>query len=137
MFKFCPILILAALISFYIWNLTAMEDESQDLSELQMITNFKQTILEYSASDEHIFQNDVEIAKEGDDKEEERSAVIIAPITPRKKKLMFFKTHKCGTSSLVNSLYLYGIRRNLNFVLTPYEHQLFINKPPLKLKPGL
>ena len=41
-----------------------------------------------------------------------------------KKKLMFFKTHKCGTSSLVSVLYLYGIRRNLNFVLTPFEHQI-------------
>ena len=54
----------------------------------------------------------------------------------KRDKLMFLKTHKCGTSSLVTILYLYGIRRNLNFLLTPYEHQFFNDKPVQKLAPG-
>jgi len=41
-----------------------------------------------------------------------------------KSNLLFVKTHKCGTSTLVNMLFLYGIRRKLNFVLNPYGHQL-------------
>lgn len=53
-----------------------------------------------------------------------------------KNKLMFLKTHKCGTSSLVSILYLYGIRRNLNFVLTPYQHQFFNDLDVLKLRDG-
>ena len=43
---------------------------------------------------------------------------------PRKPKLMFLKTHKSATSTLVNMLYLYGIRRKLNFVMKPYDHWL-------------
>ena len=41
-----------------------------------------------------------------------------------KSNLFFVKTHKCGTSTMVNIFYLYGIQRKLNFVLTPYWHQL-------------
>ena len=41
-----------------------------------------------------------------------------------KSNLLFVKTHKCGTTTLVNMFYLYGIRRKLNFVMTPYVHQL-------------
>ena len=41
-----------------------------------------------------------------------------------KYNLMFLKTHKTGTSTLVNVFYLYGIRRKLNFVLKPYNHWL-------------
>ena len=37
---------------------------------------------------------------------------------------MFVKTHKCGTSTLVNVFYLYGARNKLNFVLNPYTHQI-------------
>ena len=44
-----------------------------------------------------------------------------------KSNLMFVKTHKCGTSSLVNIFYLYGIRRRLNFSLKPYKHHLGLN----------
>ena len=40
-----------------------------------------------------------------------------------KKNLMFLKTHKCGTSTLVNMFYLFGLRRRLNFVLqSPHNH---------------
>ena len=35
----------------------------------------------------------------------------------RKRNLMFAKTHKCGTSTLVNTFYLVGVRRRLNFVV--------------------
>ena len=35
----------------------------------------------------------------------------------KKQNLMFIKTHKCGTSTLVNTFYLYGVRRRLNFVI--------------------
>ena len=41
-----------------------------------------------------------------------------------KKNLMFLKTHKCGTSSLVNIFYLRGVRKKLNFVVQPDQHQL-------------
>ena len=57
----------------------------------------------------------------------------VSPSTPTKTKLMFFKTHKCGTSSLVTILYMYGIRRNLTFLLTPYEHQFYNDRPPQSL----
>lgn len=42
----------------------------------------------------------------------------------RKENLMFVKTHKCGTSTLVNLFYLLGIRKRLNFVMHPYTHEL-------------
>ena len=45
-----------------------------------------------------------------------------------KKNLMFVKTHKCGTSTLVDVFYLWGVRRRLNFVLQPYKHQLNTSK---------
>ena len=60
----------------------------------------------------------------------------ITSFIQKRDKLMFLKTHKCGTSSLVTILYQFGIRRNLNFLLTPYEHQFFNDKPPQKLAPG-
>ena len=41
-----------------------------------------------------------------------------------KKNLMFIKTHKCGTSTLVDVFYLQGVRKRLNFVMYPYQHQL-------------
>ena len=41
-----------------------------------------------------------------------------------KKNLMFIKTHKCGTSTLVDVFYLFGVRRKLNFVMFPSSHQL-------------
>ena len=41
-----------------------------------------------------------------------------------KKNLMFIKTHKCGTSTLVDVFYLRGVRKRLNFVMYPYQHQL-------------
>jgi len=41
-----------------------------------------------------------------------------------KSNLFFVKTHKCGTSTMVNIFYLYGIQRKLNFVITPYVHAL-------------
>ena len=34
-----------------------------------------------------------------------------------KRNLMFAKTHKCGTSTLVNTFYLVGVRRRLNFII--------------------
>ena len=34
-----------------------------------------------------------------------------------KTNLMFIKTHKCGTSTLVNPFYLKGVRHRLNFVI--------------------
>ena len=40
-----------------------------------------------------------------------------AETAARKKNFMFIKTHKCGTSSLVNVFYLLGVRRKLNFVI--------------------
>lgn len=36
-----------------------------------------------------------------------------------RKNLMFIKTHKCGTSTLVDMFYLFGVRRRWNFVMTP------------------
>ncbi|XP_063683618.1 galactosylceramide sulfotransferase-like isoform X2 [Bolinopsis microptera] len=41
-----------------------------------------------------------------------------------KKNLMFIKTHKCGTSTIVDVFYLRGVRRRLNFVMNPYQHNL-------------
>ena len=47
-----------------------------------------------------------------------------------KENLMFIKTHKCGTSTLVNTFYLYGVRHRSNFVFqtihgtTDAVHQL-------------
>ena len=43
-----------------------------------------------------------------------------------KRNLMFIKTHKCGTSTLVDVFYLKGVRDRLNFVMHPYTHQLNI-----------
>ena len=47
---------------------------------------------------------------------------------PVKENILFLKTHKCGTSSMVNIFYLYGVRRRLNFVMEPWHTQLNINK---------
>ena len=44
----------------------------------------------------------------------------------RKENFMFIKTHKCGTSSLVNVFYLLGVRRRLNFVIQRGQHQLYL-----------
>ena len=52
------------------------------------------------------------------------------------KNLMFVKTHKCGTSTLVNAFYLYGVRRRLNFVIQDFQkpakkrgrHQLYFSE---------
>ena len=40
------------------------------------------------------------------------------------KNFLFIKTHKCGTSTLVNMFYLFGIRRKLNFVTQPWNRWL-------------
>ena len=40
------------------------------------------------------------------------------------KNFLFIKTHKCGTSTLVNMFYLFGIRRRLNFVTQPWNRWL-------------
>ena len=48
----------------------------------------------------------------------------------QKKNLMFLKTHKCGTSSLVNVFYLRGVRKKLNFVIQPDRHLLSLSKTP-------
>ena len=45
-----------------------------------------------------------------------------------KKNLMFIKTHKCGTSTLVDTFYLFGVRRKLNFVLNPNSHDVRVQK---------
>ena len=45
-----------------------------------------------------------------------------------KKNLMFVKTHKCGTSTLVNVFYLNGVRKKLNFVLNPYAHKINLKR---------
>ena len=50
----------------------------------------------------------------------------------RKKNFMFIKTHKCGTSSLVNVFYLLGVRRRLNFVVQKGEHQLYFGANYIK-----
>ena len=44
------------------------------------------------------------------------------------ENIFFLKTHKCGTSTLVNALYLYGVRRRLNFVTEPWKRQLNVTK---------
>lgn len=44
--------------------------------------------------------------------------------TGKEKSFLFIKTHKCGTSTMVNMLYLYGIRRRLNFVTQPWQRGL-------------
>ena len=41
-----------------------------------------------------------------------------------KMNLMFIKTHKCGTSTLVDVFYLRGVRKKFNFVMIPYTHKL-------------
>ena len=48
----------------------------------------------------------------------------VGQTTPVKKNLMFVKTHKCGTSTLVDVFYLRGVRYKLNFVMHPFTHQL-------------
>ncbi|XP_063675051.1 galactosylceramide sulfotransferase-like [Bolinopsis microptera] len=49
---------------------------------------------------------------------------------------LFIKTHKCGTSTLVNMFYLFGLRRRLNFVTQPWSRQLDVDKPLLPPRPG-
>ena len=50
-----------------------------------------------------------------------------------KRNLMFIKTHKCGTSSLVNVFYLFGVRRRLNYVIQREKsHQLALYHHPDK-----
>ena len=44
-----------------------------------------------------------------------------------KKNLMFVKTHKCGTSTLVDVFYLLGVRRRLNFVMHPNKHKIKVD----------
>ena len=56
-------------------------------------------------------------------------------IFKNKTNILFVKTHKCGTSTLVNMFYLYGIRRKLNFVVAPYQHQIPPSVSPDKLVP--
>ena len=46
--------------------------------------------------------------------------------TGKDKNFLFIKTHKCGTSTLVNMFYLFGIRRRLNFVTQPWSRALDI-----------
>ena len=46
----------------------------------------------------------------------------------KENSFLFLKTHKCGTSTLVNMLYLFGIRRRLNFVTNPWTRQLNLKK---------
>ncbi|XP_063688821.1 galactosylceramide sulfotransferase-like [Bolinopsis microptera] len=41
-----------------------------------------------------------------------------------KKNLMFIRTHKCGTSTLVDVFYLRGVRKRLNFFMVPYERDI-------------
>ena len=55
-----------------------------------------------------------------------------AETTTTKKNFMFIKTHKCGTSSLVNVFYLLGVRRRLNFVVQKGEHQLYFGANYIK-----
>ena len=51
----------------------------------------------------------------------------------RTKNLMFIKTHKCGTSTLVNAFYLAGVRRKLNYVVQR-SHELKFSGYPSKDK---
>ena len=44
----------------------------------------------------------------------------------QKTNILFLKTHKCGTSSMVNLFFLFGIRRKLNFVVEPFKRQFNI-----------
>ena len=54
-----------------------------------------------------------------------------------KKNLMFIRTHKCGTSTLVNVFYLFGIRRRLNFVMNSESFDPpDLEKPLLPPRPG-
>ena len=46
----------------------------------------------------------------------------------KENSFLFLKTHKCGTSTLVNMFYLFGIRRRLNFVTNPWTRQLNLKK---------
>ena len=46
----------------------------------------------------------------------------------KRENLLFLKTHKCGTSSMVNIFYLWAVRRRKNFVLQPWTRQLDITK---------
>ena len=46
----------------------------------------------------------------------------------KENSFLFLKTHKCGTSTLVNMFYLFGIRRRLNFVTNPWSRQLDVDK---------
>ena len=46
----------------------------------------------------------------------------------KENSFLFLKTHKCGTSTLVNMFYLFGIRRRLNFVTQPWSRQLDVDK---------
>ncbi|XP_063684643.1 galactosylceramide sulfotransferase-like isoform X2 [Bolinopsis microptera] len=59
--------------------------------------------------------------------------------TTNKRNLMFIKTHKCGTSSLVNTFYLMGVRSRLNFVVqqSDHPHTLALNIDPAKMRPLL
>ena len=56
--------------------------------------------------------------------------------TTKKRNLMFIKTHKCGTSSLVNTFYLMGVRSRLNFVVqqSSHPHTLALNIDPAKMR---
>ena len=58
-------------------------------------------------------------------------------LTVLKKNLMFIRTHKCGTSTLVNIFYLFGVRRRLSFVMKPNMNALpDLQAPSLPPRPG-
>ena len=50
----------------------------------------------------------------------------LAEVCDEKQNFVFVKTHKTGTSTMVNVLYHYGMMRGLNYAVYPYTHQLNI-----------
>ena len=54
--------------------------------------------------------------------------------TMRRDNLMFVKTHKCATTTLVSMFYLNGVRKRLNLAMTPYGH--FLRGKLLAPRPG-
>ena len=64
------------------------------------------------------------VSSQDSDSDQYKGSQVQTHFVSIKKNLMFLKTHKCGTSSLVNIFYLRGVRKKLNFVVQPDQHQL-------------
>ena len=77
---------------------------------------------------EHVDNNQEDSNQEDRSQEDSNHDIDKSLDIVHKTNLMFIKTHKCGTSTLVNPFYLKGVRERLNYVIhTGGKHQLNLN----------